>query len=46
MRSRVSFPSVLMFFPRIVASPEVGARRVTSIFTKVDLPAPLGPRKP
>src|ERR1700722_1940541 len=32
--------------PRIWMEPEVGARRPVSILMVVDLPAPLGPRKP
>src|SRR5690606_23354699 len=32
--------------PKMLAEPEVGARKPVSIFMVVDLPAPLGPRKP
>ncbi|MNP26653.1 hypothetical protein D3C76_1195160 [compost metagenome] len=32
--------------PKMLALPEVGARKPVSIFMVVDLPAPLGPRKP
>jgi hypothetical protein len=37
--------SVMIFFPKTVASPEVGVRRPTSIDIVVLLPAPLCPSK-
>jgi hypothetical protein len=33
-------------WPATLARPAVGGSSVVSIFTIVDLPAPLGPRKP
>src|ERR1700689_2006085 len=38
--------SVLRSMPRISIRPELGAKRPVSILMVVDLPAPLGPRKP
>src|SRR3981081_3595773 len=35
-----------MSWPQIIAVPAVGARNPVIIFIVVDLPAPLGPRKP
>src|ERR1700757_1600332 len=37
---------VAMLYPQIIAVPAVGARKPVIIFIVVDLPAPLGPRKP
>ena len=39
-------PSRTTSWPPTRAEPDVGARMVVSILTRVDLPAPLGPRKP
>ena len=39
-------PSLTMSKPATLAVPAVGGRSVVSISTVVDLPAPLGPRKP
>src|SRR5271165_3943799 len=35
-----------MSWPQMIAVPEVGATKPVIIFIVVDLPAPLGPRKP
>src|SRR6516225_4771975 len=37
---------VVMSYPHTIAVPAVGARKPVIIFIVVDLPAPLGPRKP
>ena len=46
MVRRTSAPWVRMSNPPTVARPAVGGSRVVSMWTVVDLPAPLGPRKP
>src|SRR5690349_3831593 len=46
MLCRTSSPAVTTSYPATFALPPVGGRRVQSIRTVVDLPAPFGPRKP
>ena len=46
MLRRTSAPCVAMSKPATVARPAVGGSSVVSMWTVVDLPAPLGPRKP
>ena len=46
MLRRTCWGWVAMSYPATVACPPVGASRVQSIFTVVDLPAPLGPSRP
>ena len=46
MASRTAAPSLTTSYPATLADPAVGGRRVVSMCTVVDLPAPLGPRKP
>ena len=44
--ARTFGPSRTTSYPATVARPAVGGRRVVSMCTVVDLPAPFGPRKP
>ena len=46
IEARTSSPSVTTSKPATRAVPEVGGSSVVSMCTVVDLPAPLGPRKP
>ncbi len=46
IRARIAGPSRRASRPRIVSRPEVGRIRSSIIRMVVDLPAPLGPRKP
>src|SRR5918996_3180672 len=46
MAARTSGPSLMTSWPATRAEPEVGGSSVVSMCTVVDLPAPLGPRKP
>ncbi len=46
MAARTWAPSLTTSCPATRALPEVGGSSVVSMCTVVDLPAPLGPRKP
>ena len=46
MWRRTSAPRAATSKPATVARPAVGGSNVVSMCTVVDLPAPLGPRKP
>ena len=46
MTFRTAGPSWTTSKPPTVAVPAVGGSNVVSMWTVVDLPAPLGPRKP
>ena len=46
MARRQASGSATRSCPAMRAVPEVGARKPARIFMVVDLPAPLGPRKP
>ena len=46
MLRRTSAPWATTSKPATVARPAVGGSSVVSMWTVVDLPAPLGPRKP
>ena len=46
IRERTSLGSDTTSWPRTIAEPAVGRSCVATIFTKVVLPAPFGPRRP
>ena len=46
MAARTAGPSSTTSWPATRAVPDVGGSSVVSMCTVVDLPAPLGPRKP